>query len=129
MKKGLSLIALTLLLAACNSYTVATSEDLSAHPELEGIIATWQTMVDAANDDDCQPILDHMRKSLSVAEESCDAALAYLKSAPAIDWDRTDWNANGGKAKIYQESGASVTGFILDTHTNVWGADTKFWED
>jgi hypothetical protein len=129
MKKLFALLSLPLLLTACTSYTVATDEDLKNHPELKEVIDTWQTMVDAGAEDDCQTVLDHMRKSLALTDEVCDAALAYLKEAPAIDWDRTDWNATGGKAKIYQENGPSVTGFILDGHTNVWGADTLFWEE
>jgi hypothetical protein len=129
MKKLLALISLTLLLTACGGYTVATEEEVNNNPELADVIATWQTMVDAGTDGDCQTILDHMRKTLAVTEESCDAAIAYLKDAPVIDWDRTDANVDGGKVKIYQENGASVTGFILDTKNNVWGADTRFWEE
>ena len=127
MKKIAFALLATVLLTACGDYTVATEEELKNHPEQEGVIATWQEMVDAGVDGDCQTVLDHMRKTLSVTEESCDAALAYLKDAPVIDWSRTDWSAEGGKAKIYQENGASITGFILDTKDSVWRADTLFW--
>lgn len=127
MKKIAFALLTTVLLTACGGYTVATEEELKNHPEQEGVIDTWQQMVDAGAGDDCQTVLDHMRKTLAVTEESCDAALAYLKDAPTIDWSRTDWSTGGGKAKIYQENGASVTGFILDTKDNVWRADTIFW--
>lgn len=127
MKKLLPFALLALIFTSCNSYTVATSEDLKNHPELTDVIATWQTMVDAGQSEDCQTILDHMRKTLALTDEVCDAALAYLKEAPAIDWDRTDSNLDGGKVKIYKTDGASVTGFILDTRDNVWRADTVFW--
>lgn len=127
MKKLLSLAALTLLLTSCSSYTVATSDDLKNNPEQVPVIDTWQQMVDAANSGDCQTILDHMRKSLSLKDDSCDAAIAYLKDAPVIDWSRTNWSTEGGKAKIYQENGASISGFILDTKEGTWRADTIFW--
>lgn len=129
MKKLISLAALTLLLTACNSYTVATSDDLKNNPELEPVVATWQDMVDAGNSEDCSAVLDGLRKSLSITEESCPVIFAYLQDAPTVDWSRTDWNADGGKAKIYAENGASITSFIYDTRDEKWRADTKFWEE
>lgn len=130
MKKTLFALLATVLLTACgNSYTVATPDDLKDHPELEGIVATWQEMVDAAGSNDCDTILKHIRQSLSVKTDSCDVIIAYLKDAPEVDWARTDWNASKGKGKIYQANGASITGFILDTKKDVWGADTLFWQN
>jgi len=130
MKKTLFALLATVLLTACgNSYTVATPDDLKDHPELEGVVATWQEMVDAAGNNDCATILTHVRQNLAVTTESCDALVAYLNEAPAVDWARTDWTADKGKAKIYETNGASITGFILDTKKDVWGADSLFWQN
>lgn len=131
MKKIISLALLsTLLLAACGSkIDVATQEIIDAHPELEGPILAWQSLVDAAEKEDCETFLDGMRLSLQLTEESCPDAFAFFADhVPAIDWERTEWNADGGKAKIYEVESGSLTSFILDTAKNKWRADSQFWE-
>lgn len=131
MKRLIALLTLGMLaLTACGtSLTVIDSETLKAYPEVKGVAQSWQGMVDAAQANDCETFLSYMRLSLQLDEEACPAALAYMTDAPEIDWARTEWNATGGKARIYVVNGGGLTGFILNEATDVWGADEVFWEN
>lgn len=130
MTKITSLILSALLLTACGqNYTVVDEETLDTNPELEGIVTAWQNLVDAGVNDDCDAVLEQMRSSLNMTEETCPEAFEYLKDAPEVDWSKTDWNESAGKAKIYKLNGGSITSFILDTSDDTWRADSFFWED
>jgi hypothetical protein len=131
MKKIAALtVLLTIALTACvgTSYTVIDSDTLTAHPELKGVVESWQGMVDAAEVDDCETFLSYMRVSLGLDEEACPNALEFMADAPPVDWEKTEWNSTGGKAKIYELESGSITGFILNEATGEWGADELFWE-
>ena len=130
MKKLASLIILsTLLLTACNNLTVIDSDTLKEYPELKGVATSWQALSDAAAAEDCETFLDHMRDSLVLTEEDCPAAFEFFEDGvPPIDWARTEWNDDGGKVKIFEVNSGSITGFILNTVTDVWGASEVFWD-
>lgn len=131
MNKLISLTILsTLLLAACGtSIDVADKETIKANPDLKGAIHAWQGLVDAAEDEDCEAFLDNIRKTIGVTEADCPAAFAYFAGgAPIVDWDKTDFNSTGIKAKIYEMDRGSITSFIHDTSSDEWRAETVFWE-
>ena len=130
MKKiAFLLLGISLLTACSQDYTVVDEETLDTNPELEGVVTAWQNLVDAGAEEDCDAVLEQMRSSLNMTEESCPEAFAYLKDAPEVDWSKTDWNESAGKAKIYKMNGGSITAFILDTSDDTWRADSFFWED
>lgn len=130
MKKIAFLLLSTLLFTACGqTYTVADPETIEANPDLAGVIDSWQRLVDAGAEEDCAAILEQMRSSLNLTEEACPAAIEYLKNAPEVDWEKTDWNATGGKAKIYELDGGSITAFLLEESDDTWRADSAFWND
>ena|GEM_PF-1545958 len=136
MKRIISLLTIsaltaTLLLTSCGgpNVTVADDEIMKNHPELEGVIYAWQGLVDAAAADDCETFIAGMRLSTQTDETACPEALEFLTNKePEIDWAATQWSSTMGKAKIYNSHGGSVTGYILNEATDVWGADEKFWE-
>lgn len=131
MKRIVSVLALSaLFLTACGAgLSVIDSETLKTYPEVKGIATSWQHLVDAAKSEDCEKFLSYMRNSLLLTEEACPAAFEYFADgAPEIDWSKTEWTADGGKAKIFKLGSGSLSGFILNTATDVWGADTVFWE-
>lgn len=130
MKKLITLLlATSLLFTACGGgMSVIDDETLSANPELKDIAVAWQGMVDAAADQDCAVFLEGVRVSVNATEEDCPAAFEYLSDYAGVEWSKTEWNATGGKAKIYEIDGGSITGLILNEATGVWGADSKFWE-
>lgn len=130
MNKIISLILGAFFLTACGqNYTVVDEETLNTNPELEGVVSAWQNLVDAGTDENCDAVLEQMRSSLNMTEESCPDAFEYLKTAPEVDWSKTDWNESAGKAKIYKMNGGSITSFILDTSDDTWRADSFFWQD
>ena len=131
MKRTLSILALSaLFLTACGTRLSGIySETLKTYPEVKGIATSWQNLVNAAEAEDCEKFLTYMRGSLLLTEEACPAAFEYFANgAPEIDWTKTEWTADGGKAKIFKAGSGSLSGFILNTATDVWGADTVFWE-
>jgi len=131
MKKLFSLFILsTFLLTACGGgIEVADKVVMSEHPELEGVIGSWQAMVNAAEKEDCEAFLDYMRVASNSTVEDCPDAFEYMADGgPVVDWDRSEWNSTMGKVKIYKAESGSITSFILNEATDVWGADSKFWE-
>jgi hypothetical protein len=130
MKKIITLfLTSALLLTACGGGApVIDNETLDANPEVADISAAWQNLVDAAENEDCEAFLEGMRLSVDATEEDCPAAFEYLADYAGVEWSKTEWNASGGKAKIYEIDGGSITGLILNEATGVWGADEKFWE-
>ncbi len=130
MKKLISLSILTsLLLAACSSVDVADKEIIKANPDLKGAIHAWQGLVDAAEAEDCEEFMNHMRKTIGMTEEDCPAAFAYFADgAPIVEWEKTDFSTTGIKAKIYEDGSGSITSFIHDTANNEWRSELKFWE-
>lgn len=130
MKKLITLIlASSLLLTACGGAApVIDGETLDANPEVAEISAAWQGLADAAANEDCEAFLEGIRLSVDATEEDCSAAFEYFADYAGVDWSKTEWNASGGKAKIYQVDSGSITGLILNESTGVWGADSKFWE-
>jgi hypothetical protein len=124
-----SLLSALLLSACAPSYTVATPEELKENPDLKGVIKSWQKITDAAEAQNCEAFITQMRKEMFVKEEECPLAFEWLADEnPVIDWTKSEWNGDMGKVKISREGGGGVTAFILDTTTDVWGADTRFWE-
>ncbi len=132
MKKFTALIILSaLFLTACvgTSLTVIDDETLATYPELEDIAVAWEALADAAEAEDCEAFLAQMRSSLQLTEEDCPSAFEYYEDGvPPIEWEKTQWNADMGKAKIYEVNSGSITSFILNGATDVWGADTIFWD-
>jgi hypothetical protein len=130
MKKFLATTALAaLLLSACTSgLSTEDKEASSEFPELEGVIEAWAVMSKAAEDKDCETFLTHMRLSVQATEADCTEAFKYMNKDYSVDWNRSEWNVGNGKVKIYMEDSGSITGFILNGATDVWGADSKFWE-
>ncbi|MBT4384219.1 hypothetical protein HOD30_00550 [Candidatus Peregrinibacteria bacterium] len=119
----------TLLLSACSSgLSGADKEAASEFPELKGAIEAWSTMQDAAERKDCETFMNHMRLATKTTEADCPAAFDFMNKGYTIDWSRSEWNASSGKVKIYVEDSGSLTAFILNGATDVWGADSKFWE-
>jgi hypothetical protein len=124
------LLSLTVLLAACGSdIDVATEEEVNEYEDQEPVMLAWQGLVEAAEAKDCETLLTYMRNSLNVTGEVCPDIYEYFKDgAPVIDWSRTDWSTSGGKAKIYEKEGGSVTSFIHNEADDTWKTDEKFWE-
>ena len=134
MKKiaTISLLSLAaLLLTSCGGpdLTGVDQSTINLHPKLTELAETWQTIEIAANGKDCATILSYMRKSLNLTEESCPAAYDYFKDAPEVDWNKTDWTADEGKAKIYETGKGSITSFIYDGRDGIWRADDEFWAE
>jgi hypothetical protein len=129
MKRIIALMALLSLgLTACSTnLSVATPEDVDAYPESVGIMKAWQGMVDAAADEDCADFQEYARKSVGMAEGECVDAFEFMADAPAIDWSKTQWDANQGKGKIYEEGKGDLTSFIYNESDKVWRFDTAFW--
>ncbi|MFT7184151.1 MAG: hypothetical protein ACI9QC_000482 [Oceanicoccus sp.] len=127
------IIALTSLLAlgltACGgpTITVATSEELAAYPEQAGIIETWQLLVNAEAEGDCETFQSYARSSILIEEGNCEDAFAYMAGNPSIDWSKTQWDANQGKGKIYELNKGGLTSFIYSGKDDVWRFDTDFW--
>ena len=128
MKRLSLFFTFSLLLTACNSLSVIDSDVLSKYPELEGPATTWQAMVDSAEAQDCTAFLDTMRLTLNLTEEVCPDVFAYFENTPIVDWQRTDWSTTGGKAKIYEMGGGSITSFIHNEADDSWRSDELFWE-
>jgi len=130
MKRLSFFIAFSLFLTACgSSLSVIDSDTLSKYPELEGTATAWQSMVDSAAAQDCDTFLTNMRLTLKLTSEVCPAAFAYFENAPVVDWQRTDWSSTGGKAKIYEMGGGSITSFIHNEADDSWRSDEIFWEE
>ena len=119
-----------LFLSACSSgITVATPEEIEEFPELKGAMKAWQSLSDAAAEENCEDFRAQMRLELFIGEEECPAAFEWFATnEPTVDWSRSQWSGDMGKVKISRESGGGITAFILDTSNGVWGADTRFWE-
>ena len=131
MKARFSLLLLfTLLLTACGgAITVATPEEIEAYPEAEGAMRTWQGIVDSVEAKDCETLLTYTRLTLNVEGDACPDIYAYFEDeVPVVDWSRTDWSTSGGKAKIYEKDGGSITSFIHNEKDDSWRTDEKFWE-
>lgn len=129
MKKLISLLAATgLLLTACGSQlSVASSEDQKAYPEAKGIMQTWQSMVDAAEEGDCEAFMSLARASVVFEGNNCDAAFAYMEDAPEVDWSKTQWDSNQSKGKIYETNKGDITSFIYNSSNDEWKFDSAFW--
>jgi hypothetical protein len=128
MKKLTSLLIISALFLTACGLTVIDSETLSSYPELKGPATSWQALSDAAQAEDCETFLGYMRASLQLTEEICPAVFEYFEDAPVVEWEKTEWNASGGKVKIYELDKGSITGMIHNTAEDTWGADTLFWE-
>lgn len=131
MKKILLISLITvLLITACGRQpiTVADPATVKAYPELVPVILAWQGMVEAANKQDCAAFLEHMRITLKLDESVCQAVFDYFTDVPEVDWERTDWSASRGKAKIYKMNGGSITSFIHNEADDSWRSDEIFWE-
>lgn len=121
-----SFLILSLSFAACGGSDVASNEDMNAYPEQEPLMNTWQALTDAANDEDCEEVMSHMRDNLNVVEEDCEAIFTYFQEEqPEVEWSRTDWSATNEKAKIYELDGGSLTSFVKKD--GEWLVDENFW--
>lgn len=134
MKKIVSLVlALSLVLAACGptKINVATPQEVEDYPELRPVMRAWQEMILAAETQDCELFLSHMRLASGAREEDpeCTEAFIYMMDAPEIDWTRSEWHTSGILVKIYEKDSGSLTSFIHNTRTDVWGAETMFWDN
>ncbi|MFA5792255.1 MAG: hypothetical protein WC897_00085 [Candidatus Gracilibacteria bacterium] len=135
MKKSLfALVGLaitTLILTGCGKADLSQvdGETLDTHPRLQEVADTWETMKESAINKDCTTLLSYMRSSLNLTEESCTVAYEYFAEAPEVDWARTDWSTEDGKAKIYQTDRGSITSFIYDGRYKIWRADSEFWAE
>ncbi len=120
-----SFLVLSLSFAACGS-DVASNEDKNAYPEQEPLMDAWQELSDAANDEDCEAVLSHMRGNLNVTEEDCEAIFTYFQEEqPQVEWSRTDWSATNEKAKVYELDAGSLTSFVKED--GEWLVDESFW--
>lgn len=132
MKRILALSIITsLFLTACGGSGLTSEQQdlLSDYPELEGPMLAWNALAEAGESEDCEGLIDGMRLSLQLDEETCPAAFEFFADgAPEIDWERTEWSSTGGKAKIYEMDKGDLTSFILNEATDEWRADTVFWE-
>ena len=125
-------VAMMTLLAGCGSGPDLTGIEqytINLHPAITGLATDWQALQAAAQDEDCTAVLSYMRKSLNVTEENCPAIYDYFKNAPEVDWNKTEWSTDDGKAKIYEMDKGSITTLILDTKANVWRVEGDFWND
>ena len=120
-----------LLLTSCGGpdLTGVDQSTINLHSKTPELVQTWQTIEAAATSKDCTTILSYMRKSLNLTEESCPAAYDYFKNAPEVDWNKTDWTADEGKAKIYEMGKGSITSFVFDGRDGIWRVDTEFWAE
>ncbi|MFA5855062.1 MAG: hypothetical protein WC846_02090 [Candidatus Gracilibacteria bacterium] len=128
----LSLLSIAaLLLTSCGGpdLTGVDQSTINLHSKTPELVQTWQTIEKAAQGKDCATILSYMRKSLNLTEQSCPAAYDYFKNAPEVDWNKTDWTADEGKAKIYELDKGSITSLIYDGRDEIWRVDTEFWAE
>lgn len=135
MKKSpfvlLGLAITALILTGCNKADLGDVDSaiLDEHPRLQELADTWETMKEAALNKDCETLLSYTRSSLNLTEESCPVAYEYFAEAPEIDWAKTAWSTEDGKAKIYEMDKGSITSFIFDGRYKIWRADSEFWAE
>jgi hypothetical protein len=130
MKRIITFISLLALgLTACGgpTLTVATPEEVAEYPEQVGIMETWQLMVNAAEENDCDAFQEFARNSVLMEEGDCTESFEYMLDAPGIDWSKTQWDANQGKGKVYEEGKGGLTSFIFAEKDDTWRFDTAFW--
>lgn len=131
MKAFFSTLSLAaLFLSACGtSVSVAEPSVVKEYPEQKPVMLAWQTIVEAAEAKNCELLLGQMRISLQLEAEACPDIYEYFEDgAPDVDWSRTDWSTTGGKAKIYELGGGSITSFIHNEADGTWKNDELFWE-
>ena len=130
MKRLLSFTILASLFLTGCGLTVIDSATLSEYPELKPVAKSWQGIVGAVEEENCEELMTYMRHALDFEETHCDVVYRYFdENEVNIDWSLTQWNGDGTKVKLYLEGKRSFTSLIDTAEEGTWQISEDFWSD
>ncbi len=130
MKRLFAVVGTLFLLTACNSVEElgVSKEVMNANPEIKDLSLAWDQITYAAQTQDCEAFLSHTLSDSGITESDCkEAGRALEEGIPSIDWERSEFNGDRSRVKLYQMEEGDLAYFVLEDKK--WFLENDFWNN